>query len=315
MYEPRRAVARSNCRHSARTAQFGQMCHREIEMQRYRAVQSREMPTRSPEIEISESPNATRFYRTARVCAQAMRAQFGFRLSRKRRAVSPVGAGATGPAHDRYLSWSKKHLRSECCAMRCGAAVTASRFRFAGTGQAMRLLTTSSEILPCRRRSRCSIASEDQFFPRAPRRSLHRHSSIAAVHRRPRCRGYGSESTELMVQFPVRSDRAGVTGAFKKDWHPFKRRLDPPFFRSHESRSSIKSYAIRVNLFFDEGSAMRSMRPGFQTSLASRFCRRATNDELRFFASLKLTGHVVVVPPLARPTFAWHKTTLTRFSN
>ncbi len=154
---------------------------------------------RSPEIEISESPNATRFRRTARARGQAMRAQPGFRLSRKRRAVSPVGAGATGPAHDRYLRWSKKHLRSECCAMHCGAAATASRFRFAGTDQARRLLTTSSEILPSRRRSRCSIASEDRFFPRALRRSLHRHSSIAAGHRRPRCRGYGSESTELMV--------------------------------------------------------------------------------------------------------------------
>ena len=55
------------------------------------------------------------------------------------------------------------------------------------------------------------------------------------------------------------------------------------------------------------------MRPGFQTSLASRFCRRATNDELRFFASLRMTGHVVVVLPLARETFAWHKTTLTGF--
>ena len=52
--------------------------------------------------------------------------------------------------------------------------------------------------------------------------------------------------------FPFESDRAGVTGAFKKDRHRFERRFDPPFFRSHESRSSIKSYAIWVNLFFDE---------------------------------------------------------------
>ena len=52
--------------------------------------------------------------------------------------------------------------------------------------------------------------------------------------------------------YPVRSDRAGVTGAFKKDRHCFERRFDPPFFRSHESLSSIRSYAIWVNLFFDE---------------------------------------------------------------
>ena len=49
-----------------------------------------------------------------------------------------------------------------------------------------------------------------------------------------------------------RSDRAGVTGAFKKDWHRFERRFDPPFFRSHESFSFHKSYAIWVNSFFDE---------------------------------------------------------------
>ena len=128
-----------------------------------------------------------------------MRAQLGFRPQRKRRAASPVGAGATGPAHDRYLRWSKEHLRSECCAMHCGAAAIARCFRFAGADQAMRLLTTSSEILPSRRRARCSIASADQFFPRALRRSLHRRSSIAADRRRPRCRGYGSESTELIA--------------------------------------------------------------------------------------------------------------------
>ena len=140
--------------------------------------------------------------------------------------------------------------------MYCGAAATTARFRFARANQAMRLLTTSSEILPNWCRSRCSIASAVQFFPRAQRRSLHRRSSIAADRRQLRCRGYGSESTQLIVViFPVRSDRAGVTGAFKKDRHCFKRRFDPPFFRSHESRSSIKSYAIRVNLFFDEGNA------------------------------------------------------------
>jgi len=49
-----------------------------------------------------------------------------------------------------------------------------------------------------------------------------------------------------------RSDRAGVAGAFKKDWHRFERRFDPPFFRSHESFSFHKSYAIWVNSFFDE---------------------------------------------------------------
>jgi hypothetical protein len=38
-------------------------------------------------------------------------------------------------------------------------------------------------------------------------------------------------------KFRVRSDRAGVTGAFKKDRHCFERRFDPPFFRSHESLS------------------------------------------------------------------------------
>ena len=54
------------------------------------------------------------------------------------------------------------------------------------------------------------------------------------------------------VVISVRSDRSSVTGAFKKDWHRFERRFDPPFFRYHESRSSIKSYAIWVNLFFDE---------------------------------------------------------------
>jgi len=139
--------------------------------------------------------------------------------------------------------------------MHHGAAVATSRFRFAGTDQARRLLTSSSEILPSRRRSRCSIASAAQFFPRALRCSLHRRNSIAAGRRRLRCRGFGSESTELIVLMSPRSDRAGVTGAFKKDWHRFERRFDPPFFRSHESRSSIKSYAIWVNLFFDEGNA------------------------------------------------------------
>ena len=137
--------------------------------------------------------------------------------------------------------------------MYCGVAATTARFRFARANQAMRLLTTSSEILPNWCRSRCSIASAVQFFPRAQRRSLHRRSSIAADRRRLRCRGYGSESTQLIVViFPVRSDRAGVTGAFKKDRHCFERRFDPPFFRSHESLSSIRSYAIWVNLFFDE---------------------------------------------------------------
>src|SRR6476620_1984313 len=104
MYEPRRAVAQSNCRYSARTAQFGRTCHREIEMQRWREVQSLEMPGRSLEIEISQSSSAIRFRRNARARGQAMRAQLGFRLSRKQRGASPVGAGATGPAHDRYLS-------------------------------------------------------------------------------------------------------------------------------------------------------------------------------------------------------------------
>jgi len=73
----------------------------------------------------------------------------------------------------------------------------------------------------------------------------------------------------LSSQFPVRSDRAGVTGAFKKDWHCFERRFDPPFFRYHESRSSIKSYAIWVNLFFDEGNAStkcESMSQAFKHS-------------------------------------------------
>ena len=174
------------------------MCHREIEMQRFRAVQSLEIPCRSPEIEISQSPYAIRFRRSARARGQAMRAQLGFRPWRKRQAASPVGGGATGPAHDRYLRWSKEHLRSEYCAMRCDAAATTSSFRFAGADRAMRLLTTSSEILPSRRRSRCSIAFADEFFPRAPRRSLHKRSSIAADRRRPRCRGCGSESTQLM---------------------------------------------------------------------------------------------------------------------
>ena len=136
--------------------------------------------------------------------------------------------------------------------MHCGAAATTSCFRFAGAGQAMRLLATRSEILPSRRRSRCWIGSADQFFPRALRRSLRRHSSIEAGRRQLRCRGFGSESTELMINFPARSDRASVTGAFKKDWHRFKRRFNPPFFRSHESPNSHKSYAIWVNLFFDE---------------------------------------------------------------
>ena len=54
------------------------------------------------------------------------------------------------------------------------------------------------------------------------------------------------------VVIPARSDRAGVTGAFKKDRHCFERRFDPPFFRSHESLRSIRSYATWVNLFFDE---------------------------------------------------------------
>ena len=49
-----------------------------------------------------------------------------------------------------------------------------------------------------------------------------------------------------------RLDRTGITGAFKKDRHRFERRFDPPFFRSHESLRFIKSYAISVNLFFDE---------------------------------------------------------------
>ena len=137
--------------------------------------------------------------------------------------------------------------------MYCGVAATTARFRFARANQAMRLLTTSSEILPNWCRSRCSIASAVQFFPRAQRRSLHRRSSIAADRRRLRCRGYGSESTQLIVViFPVRSDRAGVTGAFKKDRHRFERRFDPPFFRSHELVNFHKSYALWVNLFFDE---------------------------------------------------------------
>src|SRR4029077_20598688 len=54
------------------------------------------------------------------------------------------------------------------------------------------------------------------------------------------------------VVIPARSDRAGVTGAFKKDRHCFERRFDPPFFRSHESLRSIRSYATWVNLFLDE---------------------------------------------------------------
>ena len=173
------------------------MCHREIETQRFQAVQWLETPCRRPEIEISESPYAIRFRRSARERGQAMQGQFVFRQSRKRRAASPVGAGATGPAHDRYLRWSKKHLRSECCVMNCVAAAISSRFRFAEADPAMRLLTTSCEILPSQRQSRCSIASAKQFFPRALRRSLRRHSSIAADRHRPRCRGFGSESTEL----------------------------------------------------------------------------------------------------------------------
>lgn len=169
-------------------------------MRRRRAIQSLEMPCRSPEIGIPESRCAIRFRRTARERGQAMQAQFVFHQSRKRRAASPVGAGATSPTRDRYLRWSEKHLRSECCVMNCcGEAAISSRFRFVGIDQAMRLLTTSSEIPPSPRRSRCSIASEDQFFPRALRRSLHRRSSIAAGRRRPRCRGFGSESTDLMI--------------------------------------------------------------------------------------------------------------------
>ena len=138
-----------------------------------------------------------------------MRAQFGFRPWRKRQAASLVGAGATGPVHDQYLRWSKEHLRSECCAMHSGAAATTARFQFAGADQAMRLVTTSSENLPSRSRSRCSIASADQFFPRALRRSLHRRNSIAADRRRPRCRGYGSESTQTVVVIsrPIRPHR------------------------------------------------------------------------------------------------------------
>jgi len=176
------------------------MCHRGIEMQRRRTVQSLEMPWRSPEIGIPESRCAIRFRKTVRERGQAMQAQFVFRQSRKPRAASPVGAGATGPEHDRYLRWSEKHLRSECCVMNCcGEAAISSRFRFAAADQAMRLLTTSSETLPSRLRSRCSIASADQFFPRALQRSLHRRSSIAADRRQPRCRGFGSQSTDLMI--------------------------------------------------------------------------------------------------------------------
>ena len=175
------------------------MCHGEIEMQRCRAVQSLEMPCRSPKIEISESPYAIQLRKTTRECGQATRVQLGFRLQRKRREASPVGAGATGQAHDQYQHWSKEHLRSECCAMHCGGAAIARWFRFAGVDQARRLSTTSSEILLRRRLSRCSIAFVGQFFPRALRRSSHSRSSIAAGRRRPRCRGYGSESTELIV--------------------------------------------------------------------------------------------------------------------
>ena len=49
---------------------------------------------------------------------------------------------------------------------------------------------------------------------------------------------------------PFDSDRACVTGAFKKDRHRFERRFDPPFFRSHESLNSIRSYAIWVKFIF-----------------------------------------------------------------
>ena len=192
-----------------------------------------------------------------------MRAQLGFRPQHKRRAASPVGAGATSPAHDRYLHWSKEHLRSECCAMHCGAAAIARCFRFAEANQARRLLTTGFEILPSRRGSLCLIASAGQFLPRALRRSLHRRSSIAAGRRRPRCRGYGSESTGVPQCFnTVRSDRACVTGAFKKYRHCFERRFDPPFFGSHESLISIKSYAIWVNSFFDEADVAAAFHVG-----------------------------------------------------
>ena len=77
-----------------------------------------------------------------------------------------------------------------------------------------------------------------------------------------------------MVQFPVRSDRAGITGAFKKDWHCFERRLDPPFFRSHESRSFIKSYAIWVNLFFDEADVAAALHAREFKYLRSSVCAR-----------------------------------------
>ena len=135
----------------ARLAQIGRMIRPKIETPRCRAIQSRETRYCCSMVESPNSPSAIRFRRSARECGQATRAQLGFRLSRKRRAASPVGAGATAPAHDRYLHWSKEHLRSECCAICRIAAAIASCFRFAGADQARRLLTTSSEILPSRR--------------------------------------------------------------------------------------------------------------------------------------------------------------------
>src|SRR5436190_14337582 len=114
------------------------MCRREIEMQRCRAVQSLEMPWRSREIETSESPYAIGCRRTARECGQAMRAQLEFQPLRKRPAAFPVGGGAIRRGHDRYLHWSKEHLRPEYFAMRGDEGATPSCFRFAETGLAKR---------------------------------------------------------------------------------------------------------------------------------------------------------------------------------
>ena len=69
--------------------------------------------------------------------------------------------------------------------------------------------------------------------------------------------------------FPVRSDRAGVTGAFEKDWHRFEHRFDPPLFRSHESLVPLSHMPYRSTYFLIKLISKVKFR--FHTEARQRF--------------------------------------------
>ena len=80
---------------------------------------------------------------------------------------------------------------------------------------------------------------------------------------------------------PVRSDRARVTRAFKKDRHGFQHRFNPAFFgSSHESRRSHRSnQSYGSNYFF-----MKLMSP-LRSTRASRIVERSSVCRLRRISS------------------------------